>query len=132
MDTTSVAVNLDAAAEQENDDCQEELEELHPEYLHLDPDNYEEIETNTKQQSIYRHIDLPNIHTLKEKTRQLDPYQRRVIDIGIKYAKDLVKARREGNQAPEPPYLMVHGGAGSGKSHTINALAEWVQYTLQR
>ena len=131
LDLNTIAVDLDAAAEQENAECQEEMEELHPDYLHLDPENHEEIEENVPQQSIYRKIDLPEVNILKEKTRQLDPNQRRVIDIGIKYAKDIVKSRREGNTTPEPPYLMVHGGAGAGKSHTINALAEWVQYTLQ-
>ena len=132
LDLTSVAINLDAVAEQENAECQEELEELHPDFLHLEPhENYEEIEKSTQQQNIYSKINLPSIHELKEKTRQLDQYQRSVIDIGIKYAKDIVKARREGNGIPEPPLLMVHGGAGSGKTHTINALADWVQYTLQ-
>ena len=131
VDLSTVAINLDAAAEQENAECQEEMEEVHPDYLHLDPGNHEEIEDNIQQQNIYRKINLPNIHTLKEKTKQLDPYQRSVIDIGIKYARDIVKARKEGNRPPEPPFLMVHGGAGAGKSHTINTLAEWVQYTLQ-
>ena len=94
LDLSTVAINLDAAAEQENAECQEEMEEVHPDYLHLDPGNHEEIEDNIQQQNIYRKINLPNIHTLKEKTRKLDPYQRSVIDIGIKYAKDIVKARR--------------------------------------
>ena len=55
-----------------------------------------------------------------------------MIDIGVKYAKDIIKGQREGNPSPEPPYLMVHGGAGAGKSHAIASLAEWVQYILQK
>ena len=125
-------MNLNAAAEHENADCQEEIEELHPDYLQIDPGDNDDPEDTIKQQNIYRRIDLPDINILKGKTRQLDPFQRKVIDIGVKYAKDIVKARREGNPSPEPPYWMVHGGAGSGKSHTISALAEWVQYILQQ
>jgi hypothetical protein len=106
LDLTKVAVNLDAATEQENAECQEQIEELHPDYIHLDPDNVDEIEQNMQQiQNIYRKIDLPDINILKQNTRQLDPFQRKVIDIGVKYAKDIVKARREGNPTPEPPYL---------------------------
>ena len=133
LDLTNIATNLDAATEQSNAECQEELQELHPDYLHLDTDNVDEIEENVRHiQNIYRKIDLPDIKVLRSKTRQLDPFQRNVIDIGVKYAKDIVKARREGNPTPDPPYLMVHGGAGAGKSHTIEALTEWIHYILQK
>jgi exonuclease III len=133
LDLTKVAVDLDAAAEQVNAECQEEGEELHPDYLHLDTDNIDELEENAvHNQSIYRTIDLPDIKTLKVKTRQLDPFQRNVIDIGVKYAKDIIKAEREFNPCPEPPLVIVHGGAGAGKSHAINSLAEWMQYILQK
>ena len=33
---------------------------------------------------------------------------------------------------PEPPYVMVHGGAGAGKTYVIESLAEWMQYILQK
>ena len=133
LDLTKTRVNLDAATEQENAECQEEGEELHPDYLHLDTDNVDDIEENKGQiQNIYRTIELPDINTLKEKTRQLDPYQRNVIDIGVKYAKDIIKSQREGNPIPVPPHVMVHGGAGAGKSHAINSLAEWIQFILQK
>ena len=62
----------------------------------------------------------------------MDQFQRKVIDIGIKFAKDTIKAGREENQVPDPPYLMVHGGAGAGKSHAIHTLAQWIQLILQK
>ena len=133
LDLTKIAVGLDAAAEQSNAECQEEIEELHPDYVHLDTDNVDEQAENAGQhQNIYRTIDLPDIKTLKEKTRQLDSFQRNVIDIGVKYAKDIIKAQREFNPNPAPPLVIVHGGAGAGKSHAINSLSEWFQYILQR
>ena len=61
---------------------------------------------------------------LKENTALLDPFQRRVIDIGIQYAKEIKKAEKEGNPCPDPPHLMVHGGAGSGKTFVIKILAQ--------
>ena len=62
----------------------------------------------------------------------MDKYQRKVIDIGVQYAKDIVKSERENNPPARPPYLMVHGGAGAGKSYTIRTLAQWVQLILQK
>ena len=69
---------------------------------------------------------------MKENTRSLDKYQREVINIGVRYAKSLVKARKEGNSIPKPPMLMVHGGAGAGKSTVIKFLAQWTQKILQQ
>ena len=133
LNLEEIGVNLDAAKEQVDAECQEEIEEIHPDYVHLDTENIGEIEENIKKvQNIYRTIDLPNISELKEKTRQLDPFQREVIDIMVKYAKDIIKSQREGNPVPDPPNLMVHGGAGSGKTFVIKILAYWVQYILQK
>ena len=50
--------------------------------------------------------------------------------IGIKYAKDIVKAERDGNSYPDPPHLMVHGGAGTGKTFVIKTLPQWIQANL--
>ena len=133
LDLKKIGVTLDAAAEQENAECKEEVEEVHPDYIHLDTDNVNEIDDDSnKWQNIYRKIDLPDIKTLKENTRQLDPFQRNVIDIGVIFAKDIVKSQREGNPYPEPPYVMVHGGAGAGKTFVIESLAQWIQYVLQK
>ena len=68
---------------------------------------------------------------MKQATRSLDVYQREVINIGIKYARGIVKSRKEGNALPKAPLLMVHGGAGAGKSTVIRILAQWTQKILQ-
>ena len=69
---------------------------------------------------------------MKEKTRNLDEYQRHIIDVGVKFSKDVVKARKNFSKPPESPLVMVHGGAGAGKSTVINVLAQWVQLILQK
>ena len=43
-----------------------------------------------------------------------------------------MKARKEGNSHPKAPLLMVHGGAGAGKSTVIKILAQWSQKILQK
>ena len=44
----------------------------------------------------------------------------------------MVKARREGNSPPPATLLMVHGGAGAGKSTVIKVLAQLTQKILQK
>ena len=67
LDLTEVRVTLDAAAEQENEDCRDEDEELHPDYIHLDVDIVQENEEVKQVPNIYRKIDLPEISILKDK-----------------------------------------------------------------
>ena len=98
--------------------------EEHPDFGHIDPDLIS-TETNVVTKSIYKQINIPSDQELRKATRKLDKYQKQVVSVGIKYAKDLVKSRREGNKPTEYPLLMVHGGAGAGKSTVIKVLAQW-------
>ena len=131
MDLTAIGEKLDPALEQENDDCYVEGLEEHPYLIHADPDQLTSTDHKSAR-SIYRKIEIPNDAELKESTRSLDKYQREVINMGVKYAKGIVKSRKEGNATPKAPLLMVHGGAGAGKSTVIKVLAQWAQKILQQ
>ena len=131
IDLTETANKLDPAMEQENADCEEEDIDDHPDFLHIDPGQVV-TDPETPSSSIFRRIVIPGVDELREKTRSLDYYQREVVNIGVKYAKDIVKSRREGNGSPVATLMMVHGGAGAGKSTVINILAQWTQKILQR
>ena len=52
--------------------------------------------------------------------------------MAIKYVKDVVKSRRDGNSAPDPIYLLGHGGAGAGKSTVINFVTKWCHLILSK
>ena len=133
LDLQNIGSVLDAATEQANAECQEEVEELHPDYAHLDIVNAPQLdECEQRIQNIYRRIEIPDIKELKKMTQQLDPYQRTVIDIGVKFAKDIIKSQKEGNPLPKIPNLMVHGGAGAGKTFVITTLAQWIEHILQK
>ena len=127
LDLEKTAAELDAAIQQEEDEL-EGGEVEHPDYQHLDPGQEEQ----QRSVSIYRKIDVPDIKELKKSTMDLDPWQRRVVDTAIKYAKDLRKAENPVNRRPAPPHLMVHGGAGSGKTTVIRNLCSWVEKIMRR
>ena len=72
LDIKNVGIQLDSMMEQSNADCQDDSEELHPDYLHLDIENAPEmVENNQNRQSIYRRMEIPDIKDLKAMTRQL-------------------------------------------------------------
>ena len=131
LDIKKIGCVLDANLEQINEDCEAEEFKDHPEFQHLDPDLFDNNE-KVHSKNIYRNIEIKCMNTLKASTRSLDLYQRKVVDIGVKYSKDIVKSRKNGSKGPDPIYLMVHGGAGAGKSTVINVLAQWVQKILEK
>ena len=90
----------------------------------------DETPGTSSSESIYRKIEIPNDADLKEKLQMLDIYQREVVNIGINYCKDVVKARKIYNKKPDAPLVMIHGGAGAGKSTVINILAVMAQKIL--
>ena len=67
---------------------------------------------------------------MKEAVRRLVPEQRRPFDRMIAYAKELRKFMEAGGEKPEAPRLIVHGGAGSGKSELIRVLSFWFEMVL--
>ena len=67
METTETGIKLDPTLEQDNADCEDEVSEDHPDFLHIDPGNLPtEAKTSTK---LYRRVEIPNDELLKEKTR---------------------------------------------------------------
>ena len=54
-----------------------------------------------------------------------------VLDNGINFAKQLVKATSQRCPLPAIPYTIVQGGAGTGKSHVINLLSQWIEKILR-
>ena len=90
--------------------------EGNPEFAAVDPELLDETEEERSRVSDFGRIVVPDREVLKEKTRGLDNDQRKVLDITIKFAKDVLKARTKGKALPDPPHLMVHGTAGTGKT----------------
>ena len=131
-DLKDIGIQIDAALEQDQEDCQLEGLIEHPDYIHLDTDGIEQSDNGNVKTGIFKKIEIPSLSTLREETRKLDKFQREALNISIKYAKDLVKARRDGNNMPNPVYLTGHGGAGAGKSTVIHTVSKWCHQILSK
>ena len=93
---------------------------------------------NHRQQQIYdvssrfKQIDLPSEFDLNHMARQLVPEQMEVMREVISSCKEIVKARNNPHIRCKPVRLIVHGGAGVGKSKTINALSKHAENILRQ
>ena len=124
---------LDGENVQDLEDCLMEDEELHPDFEHLDPKEVNDPSNETvMMEGQFKSIEIGNLEELRQETMMLDKYQKVVLEVAIRFARGVVKSLKEKNRRPEAPILMVHGGAGSGKSTVIGKLAKWIHYILQR
>ena len=82
------------------------------------------------EQSIFKVADLRRKDEMLQRARNLAPEQRLAFDKIIGYAKELRKYANGGGPKPEAPLLIVHGGAGSGKSELINVASFWFEFLL--
>ena len=129
VDFEIIGAELNAEKEQDQADCIDEGQSQHPDYLHMDTDG---LDNHDKKDSLFKKVTLPSILDLRRDTQKLDEFQREILDRVIKYSRDIVKARRDGNTEPSPIYTMVHGGAGAGKSTVIHLLAKWSHHILSQ
>ena len=90
VDTTEIGENLDAEKEQDISDCEAEGNEFDPLYEHLDLGNHNESEFNPSNQWC-KTIELKDENELNKESQALDRFQRKTLDIGLKYARDVVR-----------------------------------------
>ena len=106
---------MDPEGEQESEDNRQDTFEQQEEFEHLDPDCLELPPKDTFEESFHP-IQVRPLQEILKDVRKLDFFQRKVIDIGIKHARGLVKDRGGKNPLPLPTLCMIDGAAGSGKS----------------
>ena len=80
--------------------------------------------------SWYRKLEVKDLHVLEQESCKLDKWQRKVVDVGLKFAKGIKKHENSSTKAPKPENLVVIGGAGSGKSTVIECLTQWCHRIL--
>ena len=131
-----VGVEMDPMNEQNEDIAREEGEHDDDEMAVLDPGTSgvirDTVETNIDR--TYRKIDIEPEEDLQAKVRSLDKEQRTVIDHLVGFARNfkMYEERKAENPKPVSPLILVHGNAGTGKSHVIDILSQLLEKTFRR
>ena len=121
--------SLDPGMEQEEIDCDIEGIEEDEKFSHLDPEGLKDVDFPDSG-NWYRKLELLDTTILESETHNLDRWQRKVLDNGIKFARELKKYANGSNIVPTPENLIVIGGAGAGKSTVIQCLSQWCHRIL--
>ena len=113
----SVGDILDSQNEQDNTECFDLKEDPHPDFLHLDPQEFtNEDQRIQKLKRSLAQFEPKSLDELLIEARRLDKYQKKVLNVAINFAQDLLIVKKGKTSCPKVPHLMVHGEAGSGKS----------------
>ena len=122
---------LDNANEQDNADCGEEESEIHDDFLARNPDNLDDFQSTLNPANLYKRIELYPSEKLENLVHQLDKEQRCVVDVGVDFANNLVKAKHGLMPKPKAPLVVVQGGAGTGKSTVIDIMSQLTERILR-
>ena len=84
------------------------------------------------QKGVFQSVSTHRMEDMLRSVRQQDPDQRIPFNIVMKWCKSIRKC--EGNpklRRPCPPLLIVHGGAGCGKSKLVHDMSQWAEHILR-
>jgi hypothetical protein len=83
VDVEETGENMDPEKHKEDIECDMEGREEDEQYKHLDPEGLKDLDFPNAG-NWYRKLELLDTHVLETKTRRLDIWQRKVVDIGLK------------------------------------------------
>ena len=129
VDVEETGEEIDPEKEKDDLECIIEGPEEDEEYVHLNTDGLKDRDFPDPT-NWYRKLKILNLDELEDKTIKLDKWQRKVVDIGLKFVRGLKKFGNGFNSLPSPENLVVIGGAGSGKSTVIECLTQWCHREL--
>ena len=123
LNTERIGEEIDAENAQDNEERIEIGDEVHPDFEVQHPDFFHEGNPKPATTvSSYRKIDLWDSNEIRMQIRKLDPDQRYILDLYVKYARCYKMAKEGFCMFPTPPLLVIEGDAGSGKSELIKVL----------
>ena len=128
----NIGNDLDPELEREVIECRDSDETPHPDFEHLNPDELEFENNVTQIKKSLRTIEIKTADEMLNDARNLDEFQKKALHVAVEYAQNIVIARKGCGNYPSAPLMMIHGGAGSGKSTLIKVIAQFVSYILKR
>ena len=135
MRPTHIYDKLDAQGEQNNEDDLEIGIEEDPEFVGR---NIQLVNSNLEgnfstKDSRYPKISPPNtLEEMYDMTRKLVQEQQRALTMLLKYLKDVIIQRKNPLHNIDPLKLIIHGGAGVGKSYLIKILSLVAEMKLRQ
>ena len=134
----NLGTDLDPKGEQQFEDeagigC-EDAEE----YFGFQPDELGEYEESRSVKPVlsdggFQVPDIIEMDELLKSTRLLVNEQKIAMNIIVGYCKELRKSiAQKAARCPKPPLLVVHGGAGTGKSTLISVISQWAHKILRK
>ena len=121
---------LDPQAAQDDADCEEEGNEDEENFVAYDYDKLENTYAETPDR-MFNRIVLKDLETLSQQTLALDDDQYLVLEMIIDNAKKYKRALKTKSYFPQPLHLKVVGSAGTGKSHLIEIICQYVELILR-
>ena len=98
----------------------------------MNPDEFEFENNVTQIKKTLRTIELKTADEMLSDARKRDKFQKKALHVAVEFAQNVVIARKGCGSYPSAPLMMIHGGAGSGKSTLIKIIAQYVTYILRR
>ena len=124
---SNIGDEMDPTKEQLEEEHRAEGVKEHPDLNVKDPSMFLD-DGLSESNKTFRSIELQSDSEMSTKLRSLDADQRAVVDKMYNYAVQFSLAqKKKDNPWPKPPLLMVHGGAGTGKSHVIDCVSQLVE-----
>ena len=116
---------LDLIDSDDENSCIDSLQGLEPGPEHLTPDE------NKTRVPFFHCITVKDRKSLINSATQLSYDQFIAFNEIINYCFKLKVSRKNTSiSKPKPPKLIIEGGAGTGKSFTINTIRDWINYLL--
>ena len=131
VDIEEIGEHMDAEKHLEDLECDIEGIEEDEKYRHLDPEGLKKL-VIPDAGNWHRKLELLDTNVLEQETCKLDKWQRKVVDVGLKFVRGLRKYENGFDTLPEAENLVVIGGAGAGKSTVIACLTQWCHRILAK
>ena len=128
--TNAADLLLDPAFEQQNLDDANLPQEPPENFTYLPDEFLDSTQQQIPEKTKFKPVDISNIDEMLASVQKLSYGQRFAFNLVLNYCKSLVKYKKSPEHPIDPPLLMIHGGAGTGKSKLINDITTWAEHTL--
>ena len=133
VEEPEIGDELDPEGQKENEDIEEEAAELRGTDGEVEFD-YDRLSSNNMtapMDRLFKRVEIMDMDQLLNSTRNLDDDQLFSLNYLVDYVKQHKKALLTNTPVPDPVFLKIFGSAGTGKSHLIRLVSQWVELIMR-